>query len=118
MKTAAVLVCLAHLLAIAYSAPVDNPGVQKRSIEKAARAHPHAVGEKALHELESLEKRVKANHQLVNDPGFREQAKKALGLVKKRASNMDASQRKKVAREVAKILGKMEAQMVYQKLHK
>eukprot|EP00058_Branchiostoma_floridae_P007090 XP_002592578.1 hypothetical protein BRAFLDRAFT_68900 [Branchiostoma floridae] len=81
MKTAAVLVCLALLLAIAYSAPVDT------------------AREKALHELESLEKRVKANHQLVNDPGFRNQARKALGLVKKGASNMDASQRKKVTNE-------------------
>ncbi|XP_035686496.1 uncharacterized protein LOC118422825 [Branchiostoma floridae] len=102
MKTAAVLVCLALLLAIACSAPVDNPGVQKRSLESRAEAHPHAAEKRAAHELKSLGARVKGNHKLLHDAEFQKEAKRDIGLAKEAVGHMKGAQKKKAAHKVAK----------------
>ncbi|XP_078618568.1 uncharacterized protein LOC144886068 [Branchiostoma floridae x Branchiostoma japonicum] len=116
MKTAAVLVCLALLVAIACSAPVDNPGVQKRSLEGQARAHPHAAEMKAAHELRSLGEKVKADHAVIHNSKFRKEAQRDLGLVKKAAGQMSDAQRKKAAHKVAKKIGGKRAKALMRKL--
>ncbi|XP_019617331.1 PREDICTED: uncharacterized protein LOC109464711 [Branchiostoma belcheri] len=90
MKTTAVLVCLALLVAIVHSAAVDAEAAASKSRNKRAAAG------KALTELEGTLKKVRGDHNLVHDAHVR----KELGMAKRAVGKMNHGQKRAAAKKL------------------